>query len=117
MATFPTLSISPEFPLVEGRENNVISSKMEAGYMIRRARFTKVRRNWNLQYKLLTNDDKTTLDTFVGTTIMGGATTFTWIHPATSDTFVVFLDSPPEISLDFYGDEYRYSTNIKLVEA
>jgi hypothetical protein len=116
MPTFPTLSITPNYPLKEDREDAVIRSEMEGGYSITRRRFSRTRRLFTLGYENLVQNDKDLLDTFFDDTIDGGAIAFDWVEPASSTVVVVRFTKPPIFSLDFFGDEYRYSTSIELQE-
>jgi len=116
MPTFPTLSITPNYPLKEDREDAVIRSEMEGGYSITRRRFSRTRRLFTLEYKNLTQTDKDLLTTFFDDTTDGGGGIFDWIEPASTTVVVVRFTKPPIFSLDFFGDEYRYSTNIELQE-
>jgi hypothetical protein len=89
---------------------------MEGGYSITRRRFSRTRRLFTLEYKNLTQTDKDLLTTFFDDTTDGGGGIFDWIEPASTTVVVVRFTKPPIFSLDFFGDEYRYSTNIELQE-
>lgn len=116
MADFPSLSILPEYPLKEDREDNVIRSSFEGGYQHTRQKYSRRRRKYQLSYKNMLQADVNLITAFFDTTVSGGATSFNWTHPATSTIVVVRFTSPPAISLDYYGDAYRYSTEISLEE-
>jgi len=116
MADFPTLSTNPIYPLKEDREDNVIKTPFEGGYQHTRQKYSRRRRKFQISYQNLPQVDVDLLTTFFDTTLSGGATAFNWIHPATSTVVVVRFASPPSINLDYYGDEYRYSTEISLEE-
>lgn len=117
MADFPTLSIYPEFPLKEDREDSIYRSPFEGGYQHTRRKYTRLRRKYNLSYKNLTEADKTLLTTFFDTTVNGGATAFNWTNPATSTVVVVRFSAPPSFGLDYQSvDATRYSTEISLEE-
>ncbi len=94
MATFPTLSAIPVFPLEEEEENSTISSPFEAGYEQTRPRFTRRRKTWRVKYSYMTGSDKSTLSTFVNT-VSGGADAFTWTNPTDSSSYNVrFVELP-----------------------
>lgn len=116
MADFPVLTMLPEFPLKEDREDNVIRTPFDGGYQHTRQKYSRRRRKYTISYKNLPQTDKDTLVTFFDTTVSGGATSFNWTHPATSTVVVVRFSGPPIFSLDIYGDEYLYSTDINLEE-
>lgn len=116
MASFPTLSLNPEYPLKEDREDAVIRTPMEGGYQVTRRRFTRTRRKFTLTYKNLVAADVVLLRTFYDTTTAGGSVSFDWTNPADSVTYVCRFSAPLSFSLDLYGDEYRYSTEIILEE-
>ncbi len=116
MADFPTLSTNPEYPLKEDREDNVIRTSFEGGYQHTRQKYSRRRRKYQISYKHLPQADVDLITAFFDTTVSGGATLFNWTHPATSTVVVVRFSAPPVITLDYYGDEYRYSTEINLEE-
>ena len=116
MSTFPTLSIYPIYPLKESRVDNTIKSDTEAGYVITRARYSKVRKKFNIIYQLLTAADKALLDTFIDT-VSGATDSFTWVHPASGTSYTVRFEDPPEIELTgFDGTSYYYVASFTLVE-
>jgi phage-related protein len=93
---FPSLSRSPSYSIKESREDSVLRSDYEAGYVNTRQRFTRVRRKWELRYPYLTEVDVSTLRTFIDTTVHGGADAFDWTNPVDSVTYQVRLQKPPE---------------------
>lgn len=117
MATFPTLSINPKYPLSKTYEDKIIRTPFEAGYEQTRARTTRTRRKFTLNYDLLTSSDATLLDTFFHTTLNGGAGTFTWTNPETSAAHTVRFDGPYTIETQFHnGSDYYHTATINITE-
>lgn len=102
MPTFPTLTAIPSHPLIEQQENSVIRSEFDAGYVQTRARYTRVRKTWQVSYHFVDNSDKAALDTFVST-VNGGADSFTWVNPQDSVSYTVRFQAPPTFSYVSYG--------------
>ncbi len=100
MAAFPTLSKAPSYPIdPDGtREDAVLRSAVEGGYVQTRARFTRARRRWGLTYLNLPAADITTLRGFEATTLVNGADAFTWTHPISAEVVTVQLAAPIEFS-------------------
>ena len=84
MANFPTLSRKSDYDQEEAIEDDaVIRSKMEAGYMVSRPRYTRSRKNFGtVKYDNLTDTDKDTLMYFEKSTLSNGALSFDWQNPA-----------------------------------
>lgn len=108
---FPTLS--RDAPRIDSfketkAQDPTIRSPMESGKVLVRARFTTVKRKWEFIYDNLTEADKTLLDAFEDS-IMVGAETVTWTHPKTLVGYVVRLAEPIKFNVQ--------STNKDLWEA
>ncbi len=112
MPTFPSLTAKPIFPVTEQREDSVIKSDFEGGYINTRQRFTRIRRNFQVQYTNMSTSDKGTLDTFVDT-VKGGADSFTWTHPITAAAHTVRFETPPRFSPTH---DNRWSVEFTLIE-
>lgn len=110
MADFPTLTVACNYPIGEQRENSVLKSEFEGGYVQTRARYTRVRRRFTIAYSQLSNADKTLIDNFIDT-VNGGADYFNWTHPQSSTVYVVRFQSPPNFNYTSYG---RWSCNFIL---
>lgn len=83
MADFPLPITTPYTFDDEGPvEDPTLSSHMEDGSAVTRARFTRLRRSWRVTYTL-DNDAKLLLEAFQRDTTRGTAGSFTWIHPDT----------------------------------
>ena len=86
MATWPSLSKQPVYPLEETPldSDGLISSSPEAGYIQTRPRFTRTRRTFRPLYKGLSDADKALLDAFYYTETSRGSVVFAWTHPITA---------------------------------
>lgn len=107
MPTFPTLTISPTYPLDEQREDATIRSSFEAGYEHTRPKFTKVRYTWTIKYNMLPSTDKTTLENFV-TTVREGADSFSWINPVDNQSHTVRFSQIPKYSCILKNPDESY---------
>lgn len=115
MAAFPTLTegaltILAGLPLVENREDSVLSSGFEGGYVQTRQRFTRIRRKWQVVYNQLSSANKVLIDNFIDT-VSGGADSFTWTNPQNSTAYTVRFSAPPTFS---YASYNRWSVNFTL---
>lgn len=116
MATFPTLSTPPIYPLPEAKEDRTIKSSMEAGYQHTRTRYTKVRRTWGpIRYENISGSDVTLLDAHIDT-VHECADIFTWNHPISGQYSVRFQSVPKKQPNSYDGDNYLYSYEFTLVE-
>ena len=97
MPTFPTLTTKPIFPVPQEKEDSVIKSGKEGGYLQTRQRYTRIRKNFQVQYHNLSTTEMGTLDTFENT-VKGGADSFTWTHPMTGVVYSVRLDGTIKFS-------------------
>jgi len=98
MATFPTLyrrDTTVHHPAAESLEagtahDPAIRSESDGGYVISRARFTRIVQNWpNIRYEWLSLANKNTLRTFETDTAVGGSASFDWTHPLSSTVYDV----------------------------
>jgi hypothetical protein len=70
-------------------EDPSTQSKMDGGYVVSRATFTRApRRTWNSGYTSISNADKTILENFY-ISVMGGATIFDWTSPQDKTVYQV----------------------------
>ena len=102
MAVFPTLSVNPDYPIKERREDSTLRSDFEGGYEHTRPRYTRTRKSFTLRYKALPTTDKDTLDNFLDT-VKGGADSFIWTHPVYNTQHEVRFVKPPEFEYVGYG--------------
>lgn len=108
MPNYPTLSVNPELPIDEEREDSTIKSDFDGGYQLTRPRFTRIRRKFKVIYKHLPAADKDTLDSFV-TTVKGGADSFVWTHPVSQSQYTMRFEKPPKysyVSYNYYDVEF-----------
>jgi len=93
---FPTLADAPEVPLdPDGTlEDCVLRSPFDAGYVQTRARFTRARRSWGLNWPAMTDADVAILRAYEQTTLVNGSQAFTWTHPVSSASYTVQLTGP-----------------------
>jgi phage-related protein len=99
---FPTLTengveVRPSYPITERNEDSVIRSDFEGGYVQTRARYTRVRKIWQISYNLLSTTNKNLISAFVDT-VQGGADSFTWTNPIDSANYQVRFQAPPTYS-------------------
>lgn len=109
MADFPTLS-SYAIPEVNAWQESkafdpTIRSPQEAGYILTKARFTRIPKKWHISYETLQNDDKISLENFE-TARKVGAESFNWTNPKNSIVYVVRFLAP--ISFGFNSQSSMY---------
>ena len=102
MANYPTLTIAPNYPLSEDREDATYRSGMEGGYEYTRPKYTRGRKKFGITYTNMQNTDKDTLEAFVDT-VKGGADSFIWTHPKTSTNYTAQFDKPPKFEYVEYN--------------
>jgi hypothetical protein len=56
MLSYPTLSANPTFPIETTDDDNIIRSDKAAGYVHKRARFTRLRRTFKFSYYTVLSD-------------------------------------------------------------
>lgn len=110
MANFPELDKKPDVNVVQSYNDSTISNAMETGLEITRARFPRVRREWQVSYRNVLQSDFDAIDSFIRNTVLGMAGSFAWRNPATGELVAAVrfsqLPSPAEGG---------YITNSKLV--
>jgi hypothetical protein len=108
---FPVLDKTPDVNIVKNYNDSTISSPMDSGLEITRARFTRIRREWQISYRNALQSDEDALDAFIRTVTIGMAASFQWTHPVTGETVTVrFSQLPTPIDAGFI-------TNSKLIAA
>lgn len=88
MATFPTLSEKPTYPIEKRTEDSAIRSPFENGSVLTRARFTRLRATFTLKWNGMDNTDRDTLMAFWDT-MKGGSDSFDWTDPYDSTVYLV----------------------------
>jgi len=117
MADFPTLSrgVSLSNFKEELAYNPAIQSQAEDGTIISRGRFTGRKKEWEIEYTLLTEADKGLLDTLQAERNVSG-NTFTWDHPKTDVEYSVRLKDPIEFRIEPSNHE-KWSARFIIIEA
>jgi hypothetical protein len=110
--TFPTLSRGPSQIDID-LEDNSLRSDQEGGYVISRARYTRMRHIISLTYPMLTNADKVALNNFQ-IALMGGSDLILWTDPMTSIQYITRLDKPIKFKA---VTTYWWSCDFKMNEA
>lgn len=95
--SFPDLT--PDYPLRESFEDNLIKSSMENGTVKTRPRFTKARKSYELSWALLHEDDKNELESFYLSKTKCGSLPFSWMHPSSERSILVRFEEPPTFTL------------------
>ena len=108
---FPNLSVQP-YPIKESRDDSTIRYEFEGGYEHTRARYTRVRKIFTLEYHLLPDADKVLIENHVNS-VSGGADSFDWTHPKTSTVYSVRYSKLPEFEYRVYD---YWKTTIILKE-
>ena len=100
---FPSLPVDPAYPLGIDHVDNSLRAEFQAGYEVRRPRYSRPKRKFKLTYKGLTTSEKNTLESFFNS--VGTGTLFQWTYPNVPDdayagtVFEVYFDGPPSIRL------------------
>lgn len=102
METFPTLSVNPVFPYEEEFEDNVIRSSSEAGYQSSRPRFTRMTKLLRINYKAISQDDKSTLEDFYAN-VVKGSDSFYWTDIVANKQYIVKFNSPIKFTYSYVG--------------
>jgi hypothetical protein len=76
MTTFPTIA-NPSLQMPTELDDPSLSSDTINGMTITRAKFTRIRRSWQLHWNALLDSELATLLTFYDT-VKGGSAYFTW---------------------------------------
>jgi hypothetical protein len=101
MANFPTLTQGPNIEeyTEEQAFDPVIRSEFESGAHLTRPRFSATKKKWHIIYDNLTAADKSSLDTFQGTTV-AYADSFTWANTEDGSNYTVVFGSPIKYKLN-----------------
>ncbi len=116
MATFPTLSRNPVYPIKKGYVDTTLKQTSETGYVMTRPRSSRIQRTWEVEYQGLVASDSTAIDEFM-VTVKGGSDYFDWTNIEDGDTYSVRFDKPPELSAVNMGNGVIvYDLSFKLNE-
>lgn len=107
MNVFPVLSSAPIYPLNEQPVDDIIRSTSEAGYEMTRARFTRVRLEWEgIRYTAMPQADKNALVAFYAA---NRASVFQWTHPKTNVVYNVRFTSFKTPLPQYAGYDFEFS--------
>jgi hypothetical protein len=109
---WPSTLPNPKHPLHEELLIPQIRTEFEAGYVQSRRRGTRERRKWALEWDVLTNAQRITLQSFF---IARQGSTFAWTHPVTLVSYTVrFSDDAVKMS---FNVNQRWSATVVIEEA
>jgi hypothetical protein len=112
---FPNMSCgSNPSGFEEQWEDPGIASETEDGAQISRAKFTKSRGTFKLEWNFVSNGDYVIWTNFYKNTCKGKAEKFNWVHPISGVTYVVrCVEFGASRSVNGFG----WQMSIKLAEA
>lgn len=96
---FPNIQ-RPDYKMKERSEDTSIISKFEDGSQQSRTKFTRSRRIWELEWKLLPNTDHQTLITFIRTQAKFSAVAFFWTNPVSNERVEVRITDVKDFTYD-----------------
>jgi len=73
--------------------NAILRNEFQSGYVVTRAKFTRLVNKWHVVYRYITDTDKSTLETFENN-VKVGTDAFYWTEPATSTQKTVRFLAP-----------------------
>ena len=85
MSAFPTIQI-PDYPMGEDTYVPQVRTEFDSGYVQSKARFTRSRKVFTLNWKAMTAANFATLDAFL---VANAGIAFTWTHPLTAVAYSV----------------------------
>ena len=93
--TIPAILTSPGMIIKVEQEDSTIKSEFTAGYVNRRARYTRRRDKWSYEKAAADSTAVLELQTFYDDELGGGADSFDWVNPIDSETYTVYFEKPP----------------------
>lgn len=111
MGAFPSIAAPSAMSGVP--EDPAISSKMEDGTVVSRAKFTRSRETITLKWNAMSSADFTTLLSWYKNTVKGSSDTFTYTQPATGTAYTMRCKS---FKHDFVHPN-RWSVTLEMEEA
>lgn len=116
--SFPALSKDQDSKFYTvSHENPAVRSKMEGGYVVSRARFTRTpRRMFTTGFTDISNADKAALETFWDTK-KGGSVSMVWVDPVLSESIVVRFTKPLSFNYTGLGGTHLWTVQFELEEA
>lgn len=120
MAAFPTFTsgaIPDSKQFKESKEDPVLRSQIEGGYVATRPKHTRnPRKTWSITIRQLTNADKALLDAHWNSQ-HGGSLIFDWVNPQNSTTYQVRYKTPQDFSYVGSGNLQRWDCSFSLEQA
>jgi hypothetical protein len=110
MDTFPLLSKGPSYPVGEQIETNAIKSSFEYGHVRGRKRYTTSRITFWVEYRSLSDADKSTLIDFIE--LVNTALEFEWTHPIAAVTYICRFKKVPKLQCVAYQ---LWNTSLELL--
>jgi phage-related protein len=93
-----------------------IRTKVEAGIVQSRARFTQTKRKWSLRYEMLKSTNMSTLLAFEVARV-GGSEAFYWVCPLDSVTYSVRFVGTVSYAPVYETNNTRYMVSLVLEQA
>lgn len=117
---FPTLTnlVKPDSSKhTETREDPAMRTEAEGGYVITRAKHTRVpRKSWTVGYRMLLNSDKAALDAFWDL-VRGGSAIFDWTNPQDNVLYKVRFKEQIRWAYTGIGSSQRWDCSFSLEQA
>ena len=119
MADFPTLVEGQDSAQYEVEsEDPTIRTEMEGGYVLSRARHTRIpRKTYKTGFTHIGTADKALLDTFYDVTVKGGSSVFNWTDPVTLNVIIVRFVGKLTFKYVGAGTNKRWNVAITLEQA
>lgn len=122
METYPSMyhhGTLVHTPMVEDigfATDPAIRTKVEAGIVQSRARFTQTKRKWSLRYEMLKSTNMSTLLAFEVARV-GGSEAFYWVCPLDSVTYSVRFVGTVSYAPVYETNNTRYMVSLVLEQA
>lgn len=115
--TFPVLTKIQDSKFHNvSHEDPAMRSKMEGGYVMSRARFTRTpRRTFTTGFTDISNADKAALEAFWHTK-QGGSVSMIWVDPVSSESVVVRFTKPLNFAYTGLGGTHLWTVQFDLEE-
>lgn len=111
MATFPSIRL-PDFKTTPVFYKPRVQTEFEGNYIQSRARATRGRHKWTLNWSYMSETNYQTLETFFNDNI---GNSFTWTHPVTSTSYTCVFGSD-NITCDEQIPGFRSGVSIQIEE-
>jgi hypothetical protein len=115
--TLPSGSLPDSRQFSQALEDPAMRTEMEGGYVSTRPKHTRTpRKTWSVAYQMLTDADKTELETFWNT-VKGGSVIFDWTNPANDVVYQVRFKEP--LNFQYKGIAYtrRWDCSFSVEQA